>query len=700
MDYCKYVDVFYGNGETDHYYSDGLSSKWFYIKALCGNTTPCAVLPFGKISACSYSGGYPTGYGTHHPNSCGGIRKISDTMHIRGISHLHHSGTGAIGYYYNYAVTTPFYGDVSHITEFYPVQSESARPGYYAVTFNGIDCEVTVSDCCTYHHYYFENDGGRVAVDFSNDGLLREFGDKFYGVVQDAHIEVTPFGEVLFSGVLSGIRLYFCAAVEGVDTKASLFADDKVCNVTSMDDMDVAKPFGGVFDFGGNSVILKLAYSTIDFEHAKADVRGSIESFDTVMNRAYTEWNKQLSRIEIDTDNEELKHKFYSNLYHSLVKPADMTGESILGVDGDVVGGLTTLWDQYKTVYPLIFMLYPDMGQSLAAALVNISRSRGRINCSFGLSHILPCEEQAKMLGVIALCDGYHFGTGGVTSDMVDECTKRELERSDFKSFVKKGVFERYTHILDTTDACFDVAKITRDPQLRDRLLDLADNWKKAYGSDGLMSEKSPYYEGDRYTYSFRLQANMGDRIALAGGRQKFVQMLDCFFGFGGESVQQITKLDAYEEISSKHYHRFEGFNNECDMEAPYAYIYAGRHDRTCDIVHECVTRSFTTGKGAIPGNNDSGGLSSCFVWNVLGLFPVAGSGEMLIGSPHINGAVIHLANGNKLELVVNNLSHSNYYVQSVVFNGKVIADYKLPVNLLMQGGTLVFDMKKGGDTE
>ncbi len=468
MDYCKYADVFYGNGETDHYYSDGLSSKWFYIKALCGNTTPCAVLPFGKISAGPYSGGYPTGYGTHHPNSCGDIRKISDTMHIRGISHLHHSGTGEIGYYYNYAVTTPFYGDVADICRFYPVQSESARPGYYAVTFNGIDCEVTVSDRCAYHHYYFENDGGRVAVDFSNDGLLREFGDKFYGLVQDAHLEVTPFGEVLFTGILSGIRLYFCASVEGVDPKVSLFADGKVCNDTSMGDMDAAKPFGAVFDFAGNSIILKLAYSTIDFEHAKTDVRNSIASFDTVMNKAYEMWNKYLSRVEISTDSEELKQKFYSNLYHSLIKLVDMTGENIL-------------------------------------------------------------------------CDGYHYGTAGVTSDMVDACTRQELGRSDFKSFVKKGVFEGYTHILDTTDACF--------------------------------------------------------------------------------------------------------------------------------------------------------------VCNVLGLFSVAGSGELLIGSPHIKGAIIHLANGNKLELVVNNLSNSNYYVQSVAFNGKVLTDYKLPVNLLMQGGTLVFDMKKGGDT-
>lgn len=85
-DYCKYVDVFYGNGEVDHYANEGLASKWFYIKALCGNTIPHATLPFGKMSVGPYSGGYPSGYGTHYPNSCGGIRKLSDTHNKRVFS--------------------------------------------------------------------------------------------------------------------------------------------------------------------------------------------------------------------------------------------------------------------------------------------------------------------------------------------------------------------------------------------------------------------------------------------------------------------------------------------------------------------------------------------------------------------------------------------------------------------------------------
>ena len=69
MSYCDYVNVFQGTGETDIVRPDGIASRWFFIKAGCGNTSPAATVPFGAISVSPYSGGYPTGYGDNMPNS-------------------------------------------------------------------------------------------------------------------------------------------------------------------------------------------------------------------------------------------------------------------------------------------------------------------------------------------------------------------------------------------------------------------------------------------------------------------------------------------------------------------------------------------------------------------------------------------------------------------------------------------------------
>ena len=298
------------------------------------------------------------------------------------------------------------------------------------------------------------------------------------------------------------------------------------------------------------------------------------------------------------------------------------------------------------------------------------------------------------MLGVLSLCDAYHMGVKSAKVDVIEECVERELAREDYASFLKDGIFERYTHILDVTDACLDVADITTNSELKSRLLNLAQFWRNAYAGDGLMSDDSKYYEGDRYTYSFRIQKNMEERVALAGGKERFSSMLDSFFGFNGESVKQLTYIGANKEISQSKYHRFEGFNNECDMETPYAYIYADRHDRLCEIVHECVRRSFGSGTGGLPGNNDSGGLSSLFVWNVLGIFPISGSGEFVIGAPQIDSADIELATGKTLSIRVNRKAKQQIYVECVEWNGAVIQNYRVSMRELMRGGVLQFYMK------
>lgn len=694
-DYCKYVDVFYENGEVDHQNKTGLASRWLPIKALCGNTIPHATLPFGKMSVGPYSGGYPTGYGNHYPNCCGDIKKLFGGNMAYGFSHLHQSGTGAIRYYYNYAVTTPFYRYVEDRDIYFELKNESARPGYYSCEIRNIFCEFTVSGSVALHHYRFGSGRGRIAIDFSNDGLYKNFGEEYYGTVKDARVEKVAENKVYFSGLMSGVRLYFCALFEGDISNLGLLEDNRCLDENVYVAAEGKHKFGVVADLTHREISLKIAYSTISCEDADNSIKGVTGSFEEVADKAYEIWNKHLSVINITTDTRAINERFYSNLYHSLVKPCDMTGENVLGVKGDLVTDLATLWDQYKTLYPLIFTFYPDMGKKLASGIVNISRSLGKIPCSLGISDVFPCEEQAKMLGIFALLDAYYSGWSEGDSSLIDECIGRELSREDFKVFLETGFFERATHILDTTDACLNVAAITEDKALRKTLLKLAENWKNAYDKeDGLMSRDSRYYEGDRYTYSFRLQANMEERIQLAGGKERFVKMLDSFFGFGKERSKPLNGVGAGEEAEKAYYNRFEGFNNECDMEAPYAYIYADRNDRTCEIVHASITDSFLSGSGGLPGNNDSGGLSSCYVWNVLGIFPVAGKGEFLIGAPHIKKAELSLSSGNRLEIEVNGLSKNRYIVSSAEFNGNKVENFIIKTADLMKGGRLVFNMK------
>lgn len=68
---AQLVDPFWGCGAVRNPESQGMARGWNWLKAQTGNTHPGAVMPFGWVSACAYSGNYSSGYGRWGNSSCG-----------------------------------------------------------------------------------------------------------------------------------------------------------------------------------------------------------------------------------------------------------------------------------------------------------------------------------------------------------------------------------------------------------------------------------------------------------------------------------------------------------------------------------------------------------------------------------------------------------------------------------------------------
>ena len=85
---------------------------------------------------------------------------------------------------------------------------------------------------------------------------------------------------------------------------------------------------------------------------------------------------------------------------------------------------------------------------------------------------------------------------------------------------------------------------------------------------------------------------------------------------------------------------------------------------------------------------NDSGGLSACYMWNFLGLFPISGQDVVFIGIPQAEKAILHLPNGKTLTITSKS---KDKQVWNVVLNGKCVDDYKIPVQELLNGGEIIF---------
>lgn len=667
-----YVNIFHGNGEYSLPTPQGIAAKWYFLKAGTGNTSPAATLPFGAISVGPFSGGYPTGYGNYLKNTHSLPAKFDDGDKLLGFSHLHQSGTGSIGFYYNYAVTTPYYKDA---TQRQAILKEGGSPGYYFCELKDIKCELTATHFAALHRYSFSQPGAHLRIDFSNNGLT--VPDDKEHTVNNLKFEMINQNTVCADCEIEGIKVFFAAWLSS--------------SITKIDS-------GCVYSEGDDSCIeVKLAISIRSKTQALSYLEG-LPCFDTAKGQAEEAWLKELDKIKLEADERTLGI-FYSNLYHSLVKPCSRKNESPIYAQEDYVTDFATLWDTYKTALPLIFMINGNMAKEIANTLIYSAHALGFIPNSMGLSSdYLLHSGQVKAIGVYVLLTAYIFGAD---IDKTALCKAIDIDLFCDGSIFKlmQGEFQSATWLLDVGDACLLALKFAKemgDDELVSKLQPFTQLWQNAYAENGLLRSDSDYYEGSLYNYSFRQMVKMDERIAMAGGKESFAALLDSFFGYGKEDVVRPTDPNnpmlVYENYKLG---RFEGFNNEPDMEAPYSYIFADSHYRLCEVIRSGMKFMFSDGRGGLPGNNDSGALSSYYVLSALGIFPVAGQDLVLFGSPIINRAKILLSSNKELEIIAHNNSDSNIYVDKICFNGKLIKDFRSTITLLMQGGRLEFFMKE-----
>ena len=69
------------------------------------------------------------------------------------------------------------------------------------------------------------------------------------------------------------------------------------------------------------------------------------------------------------------------------------------------------------------------------------------------------------------------------------------------------------------------------------------------------------------------------------------------------------------------------------------------------------------------------------------------GSDKYQIRSPSVKNATLNLENGKTFEIEAKNQSDKNVYIEKIELNGKVIKDFTIKHQDIMNGGKLTFYM-------
>jgi predicted alpha-1,2-mannosidase len=704
----QWVDPFLGSGGSELPKAEGIAATWFWPKAQVGNTHPGACHPFGMVSVCPYSGGYVTGYGRHALSCDGRPPILFEDYTASGFSHFQQSGTGTTGKYYNYLGVTPLIGGVAQIGTRWGLEKEEAKPGYYGAELGetGIKAELTVYPKGARHRYTFpDTDQATIAVNVSGGGLAI---DSMKSLPGEAEFEVTSKSTAQGKVVMEGLPIHFFVELDLEAHEFGTWEGGKElpnnCSLKRSDiDQASLHQFGLFFRFpteSGKKVQVDIGFSLKSVGQARANMeKWRHLSFDQVALRAAETWEKFLGRIAVSGGSDSTREIFYTALYHSLIKPANFTDESpFWNGPGPCFLDLATMWDMYKTQLPLMISLYPEVGRDLVNSLILLAENTGDFPTG-----LLMCDDfrvfdgQANGLPHVVLAEAFAKGIDGVDWRKANRLMADSILSGRGRQFAEEGITTpRFTHTLDLAYASFCTAQIAKglcDDALYSRMMDLSTRWRNVYDPETAVLKDGEYYEGGKWNYSFRLLHDMAGRIALYSDVGAFVADLDRFFGFGQPPCTQVS-VKPYGDLMRQGFalNRFEGLNNQPDMEVPYAYIYAGRPDRTSEVVRAVMKYQYTTGRGGLPGNDDSGGTSSWYVWSAIGIFPVAGQAIYLIGSPIFDSAEITLGDIRfSIEAVGN--SNENIYVRRAELNGQGIDRAYLTHKELVSGGVLRLHM-------
>lgn len=445
---------------------------------------------------------------------------------------------------------------------------------------------------------------------------------------------------------------------------------------------------------------LKLSTSTVDFKSAQNNIDKEIAQlrFKAFAARTASDWNKQLSTVDITDNSENNKTIFYTALYHSLLIPwviSDVDG-NYRGEDGLVhhasgkyqYGGFSP-WDTFRSLHPLLSLLYPEKQNDVILSMLDIYKQTGH----------LPTESMTGNHAIPIIVDAYLKGITGFDKTLAYKAMKSNIIDSPFvqKDMIiyRRLGYVPYTNsesVTRTVEYAYDdwalsrYAKLVMNNEADYQLLQRRGlNYRNLFHPDDLFMlprsgndfkvnpGMSGYKEGDKWVYSYFVPHNAKDLVNLMGGNNAFANRLD-------SALRNDVIL----------------FDNETVIHVPYLFNTAGRPDLTQAWCRDIMLKRYQNNPQGLPGNDDLGAMSSAYIFNALGIFPVSpGKAAYAIGAPLFQSATLHLVNHKTWKIEAKNQSASNKYVSSLAVNGKAYEQLVLSHATIAGGGAMQFTMSE-----
>ena len=644
QDFAKHVNPFIGTGGHGH-------------------TFPGATVPYGMVQLSPdtrIDGSWDGCSGYHY----------SDNL-IYGFSHTHLNGTGVSDY--GDIMLMPTMGEPSFDNKVYSSTfshgNEKASAGFYSVKLDkhNIDVRLTTSTRVGFHEYTFNKAGqANIILDLNHRDKLLEGRIRF---VDSKTIEVLRRSEAWARNQYVYARIEFNKPL-----KLSEISADSTNTNNEYFGENVALSFSKQVK-KGEKILVKVSLSPTSYEGAKLN-SSEIKhwDFDKVHKAAIALWNKELSKIEVTSDDKDKLAIFYTALYHTMMQPniaQDLDGKyrgrdnKIHVAEGFDYYTVFSLWDTFRGAHPLYTLIDKKRTADYINTFIKQYEQGGRLPVWELASNETDCMIGYHSVSVIA--DAMVKGIKGFDYEKAFEASKASAMRDvlGLDAYKKNGfisIDDEHESVSKTLEYAYDDWCIAQMAQILNKQEDYqyfmkrSQNWKNIFDWEtGFMRPKknggwdkpfdprevnNNFTEGNSWQYSFFVPQDIEGMIQAYGGPEKFEAKLD-------EMFNSESKTTGREQVDVTGLIGQYAHGNEPSHHMAYLYNYVGKPEKTNAKVKYILDNFYTNTPDGLIGNEDCGQMSAWYVLSSMGIYSVTpGQPKWDINEPYLDAKVS--IDGNK----------------------------------------------------
>ncbi len=691
-DYTRWVNPFIGTGGHGH-------------------TFPGPTLPFGMMQLGPDT--RLTGW-----DGCSGYH-YSDTV-VYGFSHTHLNGTGVSDYgdiLFMPTTGEPQFKNSAYASPF-KKSNEKAEAGYYETFLDKYQIKVglTTSLRAGIHRYtYPKTSKANIIVDLEHRD---ETSEAWVEVINEYEIrgfrrskawaENQP---VYFHAKFNRPIKTYGIAIKDVLQKGLKKAEGKQLKLFIQ------------FDQPGE-LLAKVGISAVSAEGALKNLDAEIPhfNFQKTLMAAKNAWNKELQKIEVESDDQDKLSIFYTALYHAFLSPnlfMDVDGQ-YFGIDKKIHRAegfenytVFSLWDTYRTEHPLLNIIDRKRSADFVKTFLKHYEHGG----------LLPIWELAGnetfcMIGnhsIPVILDAYQKGIS-FDAERAFEAMKSAVNRNQFglDSYRNNGLVladDEHESVSKTLEYAYDDWCVAQMAKALNKTSDYvafskrAQYWKNVFDANtGFMRARANggwwkpfdptevnnnFTEANSWQYSFYVPHDVKGLMQSMGGLTGFEKKLDELFttsaGLSGRGQVDITGL------IGQYAH-----GNEPSHHMAYLYNFTNQSYKTAAYVQKIRAEQYRNAPDGLSGNEDCGQMSAWLVMSALGWYPLnPANNEYLIGTPWFKKSTIHLENGKSFVIEAPEYTDETIYLQDIKLNNAPYRKSFIRFEDFKNGGVLTFKMGK-----